>query len=115
MATPLAIAAIVEVHDLFKDKSKWTKGLYARNADDEDVDPCDPTACCWCLIGGLRKVLKVGENEPNAIYDEAKHIILIVTRAKYNYPQEMVGILGLNDVKGYEAVMEVLEEAASVG
>src|SRR4051812_39887610 len=109
MATPLAIAAIVEVRDLFKDPSKWTTGLYARDADARDVDPCDPTACCWCLIGGLRKVLNIGENDQNAVYEEAKHIILIFTRAKYNYPQETVGLLGLNDAKGYEAVMEVLE------
>lgn len=44
---------------LFKrDGSAWIQGNYARRSkrSRRSVDPCDPDAACWCLLGGLEKV-----------------------------------------------------------
>lgn len=36
------------------DPSAWTKGVAARDALGEAIEPEDPSACCWCAIGALR-------------------------------------------------------------
>lgn len=31
----------------------WTKGAYARDAENVNVDENDPSACSWCIQGAL--------------------------------------------------------------
>ena len=42
---------------LFSDESKWTKGVYARDALGGEVSVVSPVAVCWCLSGGGRLVI----------------------------------------------------------
>lgn len=45
----------MKVRELFNNKDKWTKGLYARDKDGFSVDPEGSNAVCFCLVGALRK------------------------------------------------------------
>jgi hypothetical protein len=31
----------------------WTKGAYARDAENNTIEPNDPAAVCWCLEGAI--------------------------------------------------------------
>lgn len=48
---------LTETRDLLSDESKWTKGRAAKDVNGESVPVYDERAVCWCLIGGLMKVL----------------------------------------------------------
>jgi|ERR1019366_1235658 hypothetical protein len=39
------------VDEKFSSEDKWTKGVYARNADGNKVIETYPGAVCWCLDG----------------------------------------------------------------
>lgn len=42
--------------ELFSDPDRHTKKSTARDATGVNVNSCDPTAVCWCLLGGIWKV-----------------------------------------------------------
>jgi hypothetical protein len=49
---------------------RWTQGVYARDAQDEEVEHDSAAAVCWCLHGFIRHVLQLpasGEFTPTAI------------------------------------------------
>ena len=43
------------VVELLADESKWCQGAQARDKNGEAVDPNSPDACCWCLIGSVKR------------------------------------------------------------
>lgn len=43
------------VRELYKDKSCWTQGAYARDAFGVPILTNHPTAVSWCLMGALSK------------------------------------------------------------
>lgn len=46
------------------DPARWTQRTLARNSEGEEVDPSDPTAVSYCLMGALRMLFpKVEERE----------------------------------------------------
>jgi len=45
---------------LFSDESKWTKGVYARDASGKPANPRGAGAVCWCLYGA-RIVVTCGD------------------------------------------------------
>lgn len=45
----------MKIKELFSDESKWTKGFYARDKDDERCYAEDSKAVKWCLIGAIHK------------------------------------------------------------
>lgn len=51
-----------EVRELLSDKSRWTKGSYARDKDGQPVGVRSRKAVCWCLEGAIRKVLERYKN-----------------------------------------------------
>lgn len=50
-----------ELRDLLDHPNGWCKSNFAKNSDGESVDPQHPTACKWCLMGGVTHV--AGHNE----------------------------------------------------
>lgn len=43
----------MNLRNLFKDASQWTKGADARTGNGDNVGNEDPLAVCWCLGGRL--------------------------------------------------------------
>jgi pyrroline-5-carboxylate reductase len=46
------------VSEVLCDKSRWTKGAQARNADGESVWADGEDACCFCVAGAISIVFK---------------------------------------------------------
>ncbi len=49
------------IKELLSNESKWTKGVYARNADGAGVSSNAETAVSWCLLGALNHCYNSGE------------------------------------------------------
>src|ERR1700744_1741679 len=45
------------LRELFSVDGTKTNGAWARDSGGKSVTADNPDACCWCLIGGVRKVL----------------------------------------------------------
>ncbi len=41
--------------ELLHHSSHWTKGVYARDYMDTQVNPNSPHACKWCMAGAIHK------------------------------------------------------------
>lgn len=52
-----ALQALQALRKLLADPKRWTKGVYAKDAKGNTVHAHMPDAACWCLTGGMRKVL----------------------------------------------------------
>ncbi len=59
---PSTLETLQALRNLLSDPERWAKYNFAYDADDRQCDPSDPRAVCWCLSGGLRKLLpKMGD------------------------------------------------------
>ena len=58
---------IETVTELLAVHKRWTTEAMARDEYGEPVDPMDPAACCWCLVGALEFVYGGGPPEAQAI------------------------------------------------
>jgi hypothetical protein len=45
----------MKVHELLSDPARWTKGVYARDANNRFVTANDTAACKWCVAGAIIK------------------------------------------------------------
>lgn len=45
----------MKVHELLDAPEKWTQAAYAKNAQGERVEYCEPEAVCWCLEGAMMR------------------------------------------------------------
>ena len=49
------------------DVQRWTQGDYASAFDGFPVDPDDPDATCWCVVGAIRLLFgHANDNNPHA-------------------------------------------------
>ena len=92
----------MKAHQLLSDRSKWTRGAFAKNERGETCDADSLDAASWCLLGALRRCY-----EPRDVYRNHSRVSDIVTR-RYG---SNVGLMSFNDEYGYDAVMHVLREA----
>ena len=94
----------MKAHELLADPSKWTKFEVARRADGHRTTPEDPAACQWCAIGALTLCYR-GDSIG---WCEALAKIDIARRKLFPGVEYMADV---NDLLGYESVMQVLREA----
>jgi len=65
---------------LFDRPEKWTKGGYAFRTDGRPVRYDDPTATCYCLLGGIYHVTEYiersSEDRANELLDAMRPVIV---------------------------------------
>jgi len=111
------------VFDLFSDRSRWTNRHSAKDSsgssmhaiiseerrvirDNIDITPpvsfeesvSDSRAVCWCLVGGIYKCY--GPDAPE-VYKTVEN---------YCFQTKLRSPASLNDINGYEAVLQVCKE-----
>ncbi len=72
------MAEFKTVQELLAVPERWTKGVYARkdnNLVGGDVEPEDPTAVCWCLIGAILCVYPDQKQQEDAIRRLNRHML----------------------------------------
>jgi hypothetical protein len=85
---------IKSVEELFSNPSKWTKGEFAR---DEDNNPCDAgsaVACCFCLQGAIDLVSEMdffgdGDCDEEAYPEAAQAAAAIADVIRERYPERI--------------------------
>ena len=52
--TPLQ--TLKAARDLISDPARWTQGWFAKNERGLNVSEDHPDACCWCVLGAMKRV-----------------------------------------------------------
>lgn len=47
---------LTQARDLISDPARWTRGVYARDAEGRETASRSESAVCWCVHGAIRKV-----------------------------------------------------------
>ncbi len=92
----------MKVKELLADPARWTRGMFARRADNEPVASQSDEACKWCLLGAIRRCYVEGEEYARA------HTQLKTAVIKFS-GQSRIGVF--NDTTTHENLMKVLEDA----
>lgn len=64
----------MKAYELLSDKSKWTKGWYAKDKSQLDTVATAEAATCWCVMGALQKCY----NDKQSYSDALKRLNAIV-------------------------------------
>lgn len=87
-----------KARDLIADESRWTHGYFARDEHGFEVEAIEPSACKWCAIGAVYRVLDFDDDGGMAPMPEAA----------YALPRNIVDI---NDRGDHAAVLAAFDEA----
>jgi len=94
------VADLRALSELFSEPSRRTTGVYARDASGRSVEPQDPRAVCYCLIGG---VISVTEGIDSL---RCHHLRESLRKA---LPESAgFSLAGFNDVAHHSQVLEVI-------
>jgi hypothetical protein len=99
---------VIALQVLFSDKKHWTFNAPARTAKSKWVDPLDPTACRWCLIGGVDFVTGRDKTRRDALGGE-----LIGTYGGYTHISIMQTLMQVNDDEGYKFVKLLVDNTVA--
>ena len=112
------IDALRQVRDLLADEANWTKGLYARDAEREEISWMHEDATQWCMTGALRKVCGVqySDNGPYTFPDPFRDAIAHLAQHLPDCCQEGHGndaqrITCFNDSSTHEGIRALLGHA----
>ena len=51
----------MKMHELLSDKSKWTRGAFARNSNNDSVPPTSEEAVKFCIMGAMKACYETKE------------------------------------------------------
>ena len=90
------------VAELLSDESKWTRHFYARDSKGQCVNPEEPEAVSWCLVGALTKCY--GREPPftSFKYQKVRNLIKAISNHQ---------VIAYNDSHTYEEIMEIVRKA----
>lgn len=104
-----------QLHDLFADERRWTKGIFAQNAEGADVsDPTSVEACKWCLLGGVMKVCGLSSTWMTTLETRG-----VEQRLRQALPSGFVNVHGVsitsfNDKSTHDAVVLLIDRAIAL-
>jgi hypothetical protein len=96
--TPLQ--GLKALRKLLADPKHWMRGRYARDIKGNTVPPLDPTAACWCIMGGIIKVTSGNEVDARDVRNKMLRALSSGGAAPY--------LIEFNDKRGRKHA-EVLE------
>lgn len=89
---------IQKVRDLLQDPNKWIQGDDAIDIKGGGVDPTDPNACKWCLMGAFLHF-----KAPQQVRDYIHDLCFELKGTGYGR--------GFNDTSTHEQVISLLDKA----
>jgi hypothetical protein len=105
-----------QLYDLLENKQRWARHFMARDRHDNRVDPSDPAACKFCLVGGVAHVTGVKVIGAIDIYDavaksDLGSLLINVIEGTGRLGKGDAVLWRYNDEKTHQQVMEVIATA----
>lgn len=104
------VEILKQARALIEDRKKWTRGTYARNAENVTVSPREASACKWCAFGAVWRVSGKhdGMTEPRSPY------VFLERAARLQAPRADYPVLTVNDRRGHAAVLAAFDAAIAL-
>lgn len=98
------------IKEIIAKKENWCQSTLAKDKNDNYVDPTDPVACKFCIIGAAKKI-----NWRNYPYNTS-YFDFLKKAAEELFPsvvsfEDGGGPVYVNDEMGFDAVHKMLDEA----
>lgn len=103
-----ALGVIAKAKELLSDRTKWTTGAIARDADGHSVNANSKKVVCWCSLGAVAHVADA-LNAGRGYLIANRAIDRLVGAAYLLYDRE--SIAEVNDLLGYDAAMKLFDYA----
>lgn len=97
--------------ELLSDPKRWTQGDFARDAEGLSTHALDPDATCFCVLGGLQRLLFREPRPTNAweLYNDATHRLADAIDTASGFCDEDI-ITNWNDNSTHAEVLAKLRE-----
>ena len=94
----------MKISDILTDESKWTRGVFARNENDDPVDSLSKEAVKFCLIGAANRACYESNSSDVRSIDRLHQIVV-----KRGY----TSVSMFNDASDvtFSDILEVIKEA----
>jgi hypothetical protein len=89
--------------NLISDPDKWTRQVFARDAEGFVTNAGDPEAVCWCAFGALVKTARTYNID---VFIRASDLVQATAKKQFK-----TNAIEVNDKLGYEAAKELLQAA----
>lgn len=73
---------LIALRELLTPAQQWTQDSYSRDAGGHKIDATHPKAVCWCLLGGIQKVIGAPEGATPPQLIEMVHVFENVIAGK---------------------------------
>ncbi|MEE9481814.1 hypothetical protein [Methylobacterium ajmalii] len=107
--TPYSVLCGLET--LFADPANHSQGSYARRADGTPCDAFSDGASCWCLLGGVERMVGPFNIEDQARMRLDRDVTEYLTQAGLELFGTIQIAADVNDVRGHAAVMQLIARA----
>jgi len=101
---------LTEARELISDPERWTTGIYAVDADGNDVVSTDPKACKWCSIGAVYNKAFLSCLPSDEEYTLAARSESALRRGAFEVHKENAITL-VNDKMGHGASLQMFDKA----
>lgn len=93
----------MKAKDLLDTEDKWTRGIFACDADGQAVGSTEPSAVRWCILGALLHCYPGIDD-----FRSARTKVMNVIRVRYPASYD---VAVFNDTREFVDIKAVLEEA----
>ena len=104
--------ALLAVKNLIKTPATWTTDFNAVASNGVPIDPTDPDACRWCLLGAMIKVIAdatTDRADRASLYDTIQiHLHNVADKLQW---RNFFYLADINDRGGLDAVHQLLDAA----
>ena len=95
---------LIKAKAVIADPKHWTQDWYARDAEGQDMDACNPDAVCWSSVGAFEKVA-YEEDTYSTLFAAMGYLAKVADECGYSR------IIDFNDNSSHEAVMKAWDKA----
>lgn len=106
MAKTLQHQIIARALELISDEANWSRGAWARTAEDRPCAWCHPSAVKFCALGALNRAAY--DLAPEGVYDLAASAMQHVMEANCAPDRHLPEI---NDMEGHAAIIAMFKRA----
>lgn len=115
--TPERVTLLRERFDaldaLLATPDQWTKTVGARTAKGKPINPRDPQATCWCVLGGTFKVSRMTGKGRTSLAIHTDMLICLQDAIKHlGHSDTLIG--EFNDDNDFPAIKRLIAEARAL-
>lgn len=101
------LETLIAARELLSDEKRWTRGVYARDADGDGRAAASPNAVCWCSMGAVGKIT----NHPSPGHFDSINRLLLIALRELGFTHRSIGAFNDDLATSHADVLAVFDRA----